>query len=65
MPALVSRFLDRPGRAPMVSVMVVRIDSRRWISKGPLWPNRPETRANADASRIDGKSDGKSRRSDA
>jgi hypothetical protein len=34
MPALVSQFLDRPGRAPMVSAMFARVDRSRELNFG-------------------------------
>jgi hypothetical protein len=59
MPALLGRFRNRHGRVPMALAIVAGVDRCRWISKGQLWPNCPETRANAGAWQVDGKSDGK------
>jgi hypothetical protein len=42
--------------------MVLGVDRCRQISEGQIWSNTPETRVNADASQIDGKSDGKAPR---
>jgi len=63
MPLSFWRFPGRRGQRSMPLVVDVTADRSRWIAKGQLWSNRPQTRANAGAWQVDVQNDGKNLRS--